>query len=240
MTRLLTLVTGAFALAVPHPGICSDSKAELAALISEAESRRDSMVREVRSVRRYIVRNARWDTDATMKAVMITSSDGSKRYEILETNAEGMRRTILTRILDGEVQAAAQKDRDGNVNPHNYELRPMSAPAAAGQTCRMVELVPRKRTKFTFDGRGCVDMTDMAMVRMEGRTAKRVSFLVGRADVVQEFRKVGDFWYSSTSHCTANVKFLGKMELIIKYLDYTITSKAGVTVTARSLPDTAN
>jgi hypothetical protein len=93
-------------------------------------------------------------------------------------------------------------------------------------------LVPRIRTRFTLDGHACVDMSDLAMVRMEGRTAKRISFLVGRADVVQKFRKIGEFWYSSESHSTADVRFLGRTELIIKYLNYTITSRTGAVVTA--------
>lgn len=219
------IVTTCFAEAANPPN--------LAALISNAESQRDAKVHEVRSVRAYVVRNPRWKSDATMTARMITSGDGSKRYEILDTNAEGMRKKILTKILDGEVQAAARKDRDGNVNSVNYELRPMPAELAGGKTCRMVELVPKKRTRFTFDGHGCVDMTDMAMVRMEGRTAKNISFLVGKAYVIQEFRKVGEFWYSSLNHSTADVKFLGTTELIIKYLDYSITPKTGAQVTAR-------
>lgn len=211
-------------------------KSDLAALVGAAESRRDANVREVRSDREYVLRNPRWRTEARMQATMITSAEGNKRYEITSMNADGMRKSILVKILEGEVQAAAKKDRDGNVNAENYELRPSSAPSESDQKCRTVELVPRKRTRFTFDGRGCVDMTDMAMVRMEGRTAKRISFFVGRADVVHEFRKIGSFWYSVASHSAADVKFFGRTELIIKYVSYTITSKAGEILTADFRP----
>jgi hypothetical protein len=212
--------------------IAGAEEPDLAALVAAAERRRDANVREVRSVREYVVRNPRWQADATMHVTMITSADGSKQYEIIRTNAEGLRRKILVKILDGEVQAAARQDRDGNVNARNYELRPMLANTQSSEPCRVVTLVPRTRTRFTLDGQACVDMSDMAMVRMEGRTAKRISFLVSRADVIQQFRKLGEFWYSSTSHSTADVKFLGRTELIIKYLDYTITSKTGVVTTA--------
>src|SRR5437868_1553111 len=75
---------------------------DLATLVAQAESRRDAKVHEVRSIRQYIVRNPRWATDATMDIRMITASDGSKRYEVLGTNAEGLRKTILTRIIEGE------------------------------------------------------------------------------------------------------------------------------------------
>lgn len=229
MKRFIGIVVSTLAVYVPQ---VTAENPNLAAMVGEAESRRDANVHEVRSVREYVVRNSRWDTEARMQATMITSADGSKRYEITSTNAEGMRRKIFIKILDGEVQAAAKKDRDGNINDENYELRPIPRTASAGETCRTVELVPKKRTRFTFDGHACIDMRDMAMVRMEGRTAKRISFLIGRADVVQEFRRIGDFWYSSASRSTADVTFLGRTELIIKYLDYKITSKTGAVVTA--------
>lgn len=200
---------------------------ELAELIALAEQRRDATVQEVRSVREYSVSNARWKTDATMTVEMITGPDGRKRYEVIRTNAEGMRRTILNRILEGEVQAAAKRDRDGNMNAKNYELRPI--PASPGDsTCRKVELVARSRTRFTFDGHGCVDMNDMAMVRMEGKTARSLSFLVGRAYVKQEFKKVDGLWYSSLNQSTADVMFLGRTSLTIRYLDYTIVRKPAV------------
>ena len=78
---------------------------DLAALVAQAESQRDARVLEVRSLRQYIVRNPRWKTDATMDIRMITSADGSKRYELLATNAEGLRKTILMRIIEGEISA---------------------------------------------------------------------------------------------------------------------------------------
>ena len=216
-------------LAVTAIGAADDR--DLAALVAAAESRRDANIREVRSVREYVIRNSHWQADATMQAAMITSADGSKRYDILRTNADGIRRKILVKILDGEVQAAASRDRDGNVNAANYELLPTPGNKQSSPGCLTVALVPKVRTRFTLDGHACVDISDMAIVRMEGRTAKRISFLVGRADVLQEFRKIGEFWYSSTNRSSADVKFLGRTELIIKYLDYTITSKTGTVIT---------
>ena len=204
---------------------------DLAALVGEAESRRDAEVLEVRSVRQYAVKSPRWDTDATMKAVMITSADGTKRYEVLETNATGMRYGILLKILDGEVQAAARKDREGNVNASNYELRPIAAKGTENG-CSPVALLPKRRSRLTFEGQACVDMTHMAMVRMEGITCKRISFLVGKAHVVQEFRRIGDFWYSSESRSAADVRFFGRTELLIKYVSYKITAKGGAVITA--------
>jgi len=217
-------VTGITTIAALLPSLAGDH-VNLAALIADAERKREANVEEVRSLRQYTLRNRRWKSDAVMHARMITSADRLKRYEVLSMHAEGLAKRILMKILEGEVEAAARKDRDGLVNPTNYELRLLPAEIIDTQTCRHVELIPKRRTKFNFDGRGCVDMNDLAMVRMEGRTAKNVSFFIGKAYVVQEFRKVGQSWYSSTTYSTADVKFLGKTELFIDYQDYTITPK---------------
>ena len=231
MRSLTALAAGA--LMMHQAGLVEGTQTrDLAALVGEAESRRDAEVREVRSIRQYAVKSPRWETDATMKAVMITAADGTKRYEVLETNATGMRHGILLKILDGEVQAAARKDRDGSVNGVNYELRPIADARPPQDGCNPVALVPKRRTRLTFEGHGCVNMTDMAMVRMEGITAKRISFLVGKAHVVQQFRRIGDFWYSSESRSAADVRFFGRTELVIKYVSYRIVSKSGAVITA--------
>lgn len=214
------------------------AQSDLAALISQAEQRRDAKVHEVVSTRQYTVRNSRWKSNGTMLAKMITSAGGAKRYEVIEMNADGMRRKILLKILEGEVDAAARRQREGNVNAENYEVR--NGGPAENETCRKVELVAKKRSKLTFNGSGCVDLTDMAMVRMEGRTSKNVSFFIGRAYVVQEFRKVGEFWYSSRSRSTADVKFLGPTELAIDYLSYRIVPKAGAVIESSLDRDSCN
>ena len=91
MIPLVILAASMFVIYLPQIARAAENP-DLAALIADAESRRDANVREVRSVREYAVRNPRWQTDATMQAMMITSADGTKRYEIAHTNAEGMRK----------------------------------------------------------------------------------------------------------------------------------------------------
>ena len=115
MTRWVTLAASMIAIHLPQVARPAENP-DLAALIADAESRRSANVREVRSVRQYVLRNPRWQTDALMQATMVTSGDGNKRYEINHTNAEGMREKILIRILDGEVEAAAKKDREDDKN----------------------------------------------------------------------------------------------------------------------------
>src|SRR5687767_10072686 len=73
-TVVFTAIT---AIAGLLPSLAGDP-INLAALISDAERKREANVEEVRSLRQYTVRNKRWKSDAVMQARMITSADGTK------------------------------------------------------------------------------------------------------------------------------------------------------------------
>lgn len=203
---------------------------DLLTRVALSNTERDGRVHQVRSLRRYTLHNARWSADATADVLVTIPGEGIPTYEIQAINARGIQKEILKKILDGEMQAAAQKDTD--INPTNYEFRLAGSKVLNGRECQVIDLIPRRRTKYLLDGWACVDMNDMAFTHVEGRTAKGVSFWVGRPYISQDFRKVGDFWYSAQSRSKADVKLLGSTELTIDYLDYSIEPKQGKTLLA--------
>jgi hypothetical protein len=198
---------------------------DLIVRIADAEQWRDSQIQQVRSIRRYTLHNSHWTPDPSMDVLVTIDWTGKETYEILSTNATGLQKTIFKRILDGEVEAAAHKDSE--VNPDKYEGKPLGTRIIDGRECQVVQLTPKQRTKYVVDGSACVDTKDAAIVRLEGRLAKSVSFWVGKPYIVQDFRKIGQFWYSSMNRSTADVKLLGATELTIRYIDYQITPKHG-------------
>lgn len=205
---------------------------DLAAAVGDAQRRRDALVDEVRSVRKYVLRNPRWKNAASMEVQFTWNGDASKTYEILAMNADGMQKRVLMRVLDGEVDATARHDEGSVVNSDNYELLPVGTQQINGRPCTLVDLRPKKAARFAIEGRACIDTEDAAVVWLEGRTRKNVSFWVGRPYVVQEFSRIGEFWFSSRNRSTANVKLIGTTELTIEYLDYAITPKRGEVLTA--------
>jgi hypothetical protein len=198
-----------------------------AARVASAESVRDANIREVKSIRRYVLHNPRWKNDAVATVRFTSGSNGRKRYNILDLRAEGLQKQILQRILDGEVETAAKKEEDPLISPRNYEVTPVGYENLNGRRCQIVNLKPRRKTRTLIEGRAWIDVKEAAPVRIEGRTAKSLSFWVGRPYIVLDFRKVGDFWLSAENHSTADVKLLGKTELTIHFLDYSITPKDG-------------
>lgn len=201
----------------------SQSLPGLVARIAQAETRRDSQITEVRSLRRYTLHNERWKSDPKVEATMVTDAAGKKHYEIVKMEAEGLQKTVLTRILDGEVQAAEKGTDESAIVPSLYDMQPLEeSKTIHGRSCQMMRLMPKKRTKFALDGEACVDTKELAVLKVEGRTAKNVSFWVGRPYLIQEFKKVGGSWFSSYNRTIADVRFFGKTELTVEFLDYSI------------------
>lgn len=212
--------------APPAPEGC-----DLAAKVAAADKRRDANILEVRSVRQYRLHNPRWQKDATMTALVTTAANGRKRYEILEMQAEGMQKTVLKRILEGEVEVSSAAE-DGSLSPENYEFTTLGYESCGGRRCLAVQIKPRRKSKVLLEGKAWFDVDEAAPLRVEGRPSKSLGFWVGRPLISQEFRKVGDFWLSSKNTSSADVKIIGRTDLTVRYLDYSVTPKSGTPLMA--------
>ena len=91
-----------------------------------------------------------------------------------------------------------------------------------GRNCYVLELDPLQADKLLFSGKAWVDAREMAVVRVEGRPNSNVSFWVGRPSVVQEFGKLGDFWFATKRDSVATSFLLGTCQLRIDYADYKV------------------
>ena len=67
-------------------------------------------------------------------------------YSILSTNAKGLHREVLRRILEGEVDA--WKNRDAEITPANYEAKPMGMRVVNGKNCEALELISERKKPF--------------------------------------------------------------------------------------------
>jgi hypothetical protein len=199
----------------------------LAARVASAEKARDVRISEVKSIRRYVLHNPRWKKDANATVLFTYQTDGRKRFEVLNMSADGLQQHVLQRILDGEVEVVSKKSEDSSISPENYHITPLGYETMRGRRCMLVNLTPLKKSRTLIEGRAWIDEQESAPVRIEGRTAKSLSFWVGRPYIVQDFRKVGDFWLSSENHSVADVKLIGKTELEISFVDYAVRPKNG-------------
>ena len=147
--------------------------------------------------------------------------------EVIGINAEGVQRKILRRIIEGEVEASEQKHEFVPITPQDYTMVPEGIKSLSGRPCREFAIAPRRPSRYTIEGRACVDLADAAVAHFEGDTSRSVSFWVGKPWIEQDFRKVGDYWLCWRNHSTAMVKILGETTLTIEYRDYVVSPKSG-------------
>jgi hypothetical protein len=150
-----------------------------------------------------------------------------KSYEIVSaTNASGMSRRVLDRIVESEVEASRSLARDeGRMIPENYDFELLGTDILDGRNCYVLGLHPRKKSRFLIQGKAWVDAKCFGLLKVEGRPAANVSFWVGKPFITQEFQKYGDFWMSCHNRTVSDTFMFGKSELTIEYSQYELNTK---------------
>jgi hypothetical protein len=85
-----------------------------------------------------------------------------------------------------------------------------------------MQLKPKRSSKYLLEGKVWIDPKEHAILRVEGRTSRSVSFWIGKPFIVQDFRKFEDVWVSASNRSISDVKFLGRTELSVDFTEYKI------------------
>ena len=211
---------------------------QLVAQVQEAESRRESDVHRLVSTRKYVLKNKRWEKDAIMHARVTWEAGTGKQFEVLKTeNAEGLQKRVFEKLIEGEIEASrkSSQESDTAVTSANYDFAMIGAEMLNGRECLVVHLKPKRGSKYLIDGKAWIDPNENAIVRVEGRTSKSVSFWIGKPYIIQEFRKVGDVWVSASNRSTSDVKLLGRTELYVDFVNYQVGRVHEIAQTVGSL-----
>lgn len=193
--------------------------------VNAAEDARESEITKVVSKRRYVLRNQRWDKDAVMRVRIVSEPGAAKQYEILSMeNAEGLQKKVFEKILQAEVETSRIRshEADTRLSAANYDFEPIGSDTVDGRTCAVVALKPKRKTKYLIDGKACIDTKNAAVLRVEGKTARSVSFWIGTPQIVQTFKQVDGVWVAGTNRSTSNVRFLGTTELTVDFFEYNV------------------
>lgn len=198
------------------------SLGQIVAALEQTEHRKQHDLQAYSSIRRYVLKNQRFNQDAEMIVKMEFTSEKGKHFEILsEHGAEGLSRRLLRKVLDGEADTSRTQAKEFSmVTPQNYEFRLIGSEIHADRPCYILEIKPKIKSKYLLDGKIWVDSEDFQLVRMEGRTAASLSFWVGKPYIIFDFQKVGEFWLAARNQALTNARFIGATELTIEIQGY--------------------
>ena len=130
-------------------------------------------------VRHYRFENKKTGKTAEMTVRMSCGSDGVKTFEVVSESGSGFVRShIIGKMIEAETESSQKGERkESRIIPENYEFRLIGMEDLDGRSSYVLEIDPKKPTKFAIRGRIWVDAQDFAIARIEGQPAKNPVFL---------------------------------------------------------------
>ena len=105
-------------------------------------------------------------------------------------------------------------------SPKTTNFRLIGMEDSDGRSNYVLEIDPKKPSKFSIRGRIWVDAQDFAIARIEGQPAKNPSFWIRSVKVEQRYGRTGQFWLPALNHSVAQARIFGPTEVVIEYSDY--------------------
>ena len=194
---------------------------EIVAQMAEAQHENRTHFRPYKVTRDYKL--FRGDSQTELKSRLIAEISVvppvSKKYTVENTSGSLLEEKIVRKMLDGEV-AFAKDSGSSDITPENYDFRLIREDEINGQSCYVLDLVPKRNSKDLLRGSIWVDARSYLPLRVEGEPAKNPSWWVTDARIVLLYGYVGPMWLQTFSEATADVRILGRSTMIWQDVKY--------------------
>lgn len=205
---------------------CEPKLVEITRRMAETERAKGENLLEYSVVRKFVLRNSRLGKDAELTARVCYRKGRGKSFEILDgQSAQGMSRKVIERVLQAEVEASANDGKEeASITPAHYDFDLLGTETLNGRRCYVLDLQPKKKSKFLIEGKAWVDAEEFAIVKLEGRPSASLSMWVGKPFISQEFQKYAGFWMASRNSSRSESRLLGNSQLTIDFAEYELRS----------------
>lgn len=221
---LLLLTSPAFGQASEPPPLSAD---EVMARAVTRDAQRESLGRGYTGNRRYILDNQRMQKRAEMQVTVKCDPDGTKHFEVVsEEGWKSANKRVLRKMLESEVETSRPETRPTTrVTSSNYAFQMLGNEVVEARPAYVIQVLPKRRDKYLFEGRIWVDAEDYAIVRAEGKPAKNPSFWTRSVHFVHRYQKTGAFWFPFSTESTTDAWIFGTTEVSISYFGYMPNSR---------------
>jgi len=151
-------------------------------------------------------------------------SPNDKHLKVVsEEGSELLLNSVLRKLVDSELEANDRGNKAATaLTEENYEFTLSESEHKDGRNCYVLNVKPRTKSKFLYDGRIWVDSEDFAVVHIEARPAKSPSFWIKRVDIEHQYGKFGSFWLPISNRTASSTRLGGHAVLAIDYGSYNV------------------
>jgi len=166
----------------------------------------------------------------------------TKEFTILSaTGSKLIIDRVFGKLLEAEKEALdPEMKRRSALTEENYRFALIGYETGPSGSQYVLEVEPRTKDKYLYRGRIWVDASDFAVVRLVAEPAKNPSFWTKKAEVVQEYRKISDFWLPAHNQSISAIRLGGHAELTIDYKDYEITGASQASASSSGMTPIAS
>jgi hypothetical protein len=199
--------------------------AQIADQIERHNRLRNGRLASYRSIRHYQVEyKGLSHIEATMEVEVSYEAHTGKSFRVLsQTGSRSLCDKVLRRALESE-QAASKLPEATALNQTNYAFTLVGLEPVGGRSAYVLDVEPRRASKFLYRGRIWVDAAEFAVMRLDARPAQNPSFWISRTQIEQTFAPEGEFWLPRHNRSETHVRIGGVAIFTIDYGEYQIRS----------------
>lgn len=221
------LLSGLF-LFVTNSAIAADDSGmppaaeEIVTRMAAHDLARQASIEGYAGMRRYVLENHKFHKRAEMLVQVQGDRDGTKHFEVVsEEGWGGARKHVFHKMLESETETSRPEIRaTARLIRENYDFALVGTELVAGRAAYVLEIKPKRNEKYLFEGRIWVDAEDYALVRAEGKPAKKPSFWTKSIHFVQIYQKRGPAWFPLSTQSVTEAHLFGTTDVSIEYFDY--------------------
>lgn len=188
----------------------------------EMNKRRGEALRSYTSIRIYHIENDKQTRRADLVVKMTYQWPDQKEFTVLsESGSKFLRSHVLKRLVKAEVESMRESERrQKEMDTNNYDFQLVGHERTPSREFYVLEVIPKGKSKFLFQGKIWVDAQDFGIARMEGEPAKNPSWWITKVNLQHSYQKIGDFWLPARNETVTQVRIFGQSLLTIEYKDY--------------------
>jgi len=213
----------AFSLAAADTSGRLPAVEEIVSQMGAHDLQRQELASGYSGMRLYILENGHLHKHAEMLVKVQGERDGSKHFEVVsEQGWNAANKHVLHKMVESEAETSLPEARNKTrLNLENYNFEVLGTELITDRMSYVLEVTPKRKDKYLFQGRIWVDVEDYALVRAEGNPAKSPSFWIKNTHFVQTYGKSGFLWFPVSTQSVTEARIFGTTDVSVRYFDYT-------------------
>src|SRR5215471_8508453 len=161
--------------------------------------------------------------EAEMTVEASYDNPAGKEFKIVSQSGS---KIVLDRVFAKLLEAEKESVRpeiasQTQLNRENYEFQLTGYDASTRQY--QLQVTPKHKSKYVYQGKVWVDATDFAVTRIEAEPALNPSFWTKKSEVHHEYEKIQNSWVPARNESISYIRLGGRATLTIEYKDYRLT-----------------